>query len=668
MSHSLNENVNILLLDDEVDFLNLTKSYLTKISNNKFQIDFISDPKELVSQLEILENYDILVSDYEMTEINGLEVLTEVRNRFDNFPFILFTGKGREEVAIEALNLGANYYITKGFDVDSQFRELVHAIQMLVNQKQTERALQESESKYHSLIDNIPAVSWVSDKSGRTTFISPNIEQVYGFSQQEILEGGEKLWFGRIHPDDLERVKTHYQLSFQNKGKFNIEYRIKRKDNKWIWIHDKSSNLLQEAKKFVAYGVFTDITKQKQITFQNQAMLNVIPDMFFRIDKKTKILSFRGDTNSLYLPPEEFLGKTCFEVLPENVANLFKDNITKVLITDEIVIEFEYSLILQDGEHTYEARMVKSGFEEALAIVRDITDQNRNKKALIENEIRYRSLFEQTPMAQSERDYSDVKTQLNDLKSSGIEDLRVYLEDNPEEVFNIAKKVKLIDVNQAALDLYKVATKKEFSSLGYDYLTDHPQTMDSFINLLVAIDQNNASHSFISKVKIDSGKIQVINVILLVPEGFKNSYERVWSKYIDITELKEAENTLTENELKYKTIFDLTDDAIVILDREKIIDCNKASVRLFGFKDKTELVGLRLIDFSPKFQPDGQSSFTKFVEKIGSVYFGDQEIFLWRTKRIDNQKEFDSEVKLTKLRIGNKEIILGVIRPYDFKY
>jgi PAS domain S-box-containing protein len=438
---------------------------------------------------------------------------------------------------------------------DGETVEVLIIYDLITTRKKAELKLRESEFKYQSLISNIPSVAWVSDESGQTTFISQNVQRVYGYTPKEIIDSGEKLWLGRIHPDDLERVKTHYQLLFKNQGEFNVEYRIQKKNKEWIWLHDKVSSLKKKDEKIVAYGVFTDVTELK-----------------------------------------------------------------------------------------------------------------KNREVLFEKEKKYRSLFEQTPMAQSERDYSDVKTHLINLRSNGIEDLRGYFETNPEEVFNIAKKVKLIDVNQSALDLYKVATKEEFASLAYDYLTDHPQTMDSFINLLIAIDQNKTSHSFFSKIKVDDEKMKVINVILLVPEGFENSYERVWSKYIDITELKEAENTLIENEMKYKTIFDLTEDAIVIFDREIIIDCNKASVRLFGFKDKTELVGLRLIDFSPKFQPDGQSSFTKFVEKIGSVYFGDQEIFLWRTKRIDSQKEFDSEVKLTKLRIGNKEMILGVIRPYDFKY
>ena len=67
----------------------------------------------------------------------------------------MFTGKGREEVAIKALNLGADYYIKKGFDAKSQFTELYHIIKNVINHRKVERALFESEKRYRELIETI---------------------------------------------------------------------------------------------------------------------------------------------------------------------------------------------------------------------------------------------------------------------------------------------------------------------------------------------------------------------------------------------------------------------------------------------------------------------------------------------------------------------------------
>ncbi|MGB3479990.1 MAG: PAS domain S-box protein, partial [bacterium] len=74
----------------------------------------------------------------------------------------------------------------------------------LIERKRAEEALRESEDKYHSLIVNIPDVVWTSDQNGKTSFISENIEKVYGYTPEEIYQEADRLWFGRIHPDDVD--------------------------------------------------------------------------------------------------------------------------------------------------------------------------------------------------------------------------------------------------------------------------------------------------------------------------------------------------------------------------------------------------------------------------------------------------------------------------------
>ena len=81
---------------------------------------------------------------------------------------------------------------------------------------QTESALRESEERYESLIANIPDVTWTTDQRGRTTFISPNVKEVYGYTPEEIRKGGPDLWFGRIHQDDLEGVQNAYAALFEH--------------------------------------------------------------------------------------------------------------------------------------------------------------------------------------------------------------------------------------------------------------------------------------------------------------------------------------------------------------------------------------------------------------------------------------------------------------------
>jgi len=139
------------------------------------------------------------------------------------------------------------------------------AFEDITERKRAEEALRESKEKYRSLIANIPDVIWSTDIEGNTSFISSNVEKVYGFKPEEIYESGEKLWFGRIHPDDVERVKGEFRGLFEDKdSQLDVEYRIKRKDGEWIWLRDRSTGTYEKHGNKFADGIFTDITERKK--------------------------------------------------------------------------------------------------------------------------------------------------------------------------------------------------------------------------------------------------------------------------------------------------------------------------------------------------------------------------------------------------------------------
>ncbi len=143
--------------------------------------------------------------------------------------------------------------------------DIANQVGQFIARKRTEETLSESEEKYRSLVANIPSVTWTSDREGKTNFISPNVEAVYGYTPEEIYRAGEDLWFGNIHPDDVEQVRRQYQLLFTAKGRFDIQYRIQRKDGQWIWIHDRAVAMYEKDGVTYAYGVFSDVTKRKRM-------------------------------------------------------------------------------------------------------------------------------------------------------------------------------------------------------------------------------------------------------------------------------------------------------------------------------------------------------------------------------------------------------------------
>ena len=117
------------------------------VMENNFEIDNASSVDEAFKKME-QQTYDAIVSDYEMPQKNGLEFLKELREQKNEIPFIFFTGKGREEVAVKALNLGADRYINKNGSPETVYCELADAINKTVERKKSRELLAESESKY----------------------------------------------------------------------------------------------------------------------------------------------------------------------------------------------------------------------------------------------------------------------------------------------------------------------------------------------------------------------------------------------------------------------------------------------------------------------------------------------------------------------------------------
>lgn len=143
----------VLYVDDEPDLLEIGKIFLE--ANGDFAVDTLTSARQALARLKD-EKYDAIVSDYQMPDIDGITFLKELKASGSTTPFIIFTGRGREEVVIEALNNGADFYIQKGGDPASQFAELSNKIRYAVSRKHFEEALGvsevlEKEMEYHEM-------------------------------------------------------------------------------------------------------------------------------------------------------------------------------------------------------------------------------------------------------------------------------------------------------------------------------------------------------------------------------------------------------------------------------------------------------------------------------------------------------------------------------------
>jgi DNA-binding response OmpR family regulator len=145
----------ILYVDDEPIIRDLISLFLPKFG--EFSIDLAEDPDTgLIMHQE--KKYDAIISDFDMPGSNGITFLINLRSTGDKTPFILFTGKSREEIAVEALNWGADHYLHKGGGSD-QFRELahvtIHAIQRHQSIEEVKRSRQDEDIIRHLPGSNI---------------------------------------------------------------------------------------------------------------------------------------------------------------------------------------------------------------------------------------------------------------------------------------------------------------------------------------------------------------------------------------------------------------------------------------------------------------------------------------------------------------------------------
>lgn len=130
---------------------------------------------------------------------------------------------------------------------------------------------------------------------------------------------------------------------------------------------------------------------------------------------------------------------------------------------------------------------------------------------------------------------------------------------------------------------------------------------------------------------------------------------------IDITDKKRAEEMLRESEEKYRTLFDSSSDAIMLLDENGFTYCNNATLQIFGFSKKEDFTKLHPSQVSPPYQPDGVDSSTAVNTKIAEAFRTGTNHFEWVHRR-KNGEDFFADVLLKALNIKGKQVLLATVR------
>ncbi|HEX3001869.1 MAG TPA: PAS domain S-box protein, partial [Methanoregula sp.] len=247
----------ILYVDDEPGLLEIGKLFLE--SDGPFAVETAPSAVMAIEQLKSAR-YDAIVSDYQMPKMDGIAFLKTLRSTGDNTPFIIFTGKGREEVVIEALNSGADFYLQKGGDPVAQFTELSHKILHAISRRHADLALKKSEEDYRHLIEHAGEAIFVTqDEVFR--LVNTKTTEFSGYSEQELINQN----FSRfVHPDDANTLLKNFRKRIAGSEDLPTHYsfRIVRKDGTVRWV-ELSVVVIAWNDRPAILNYLTDITGRK---------------------------------------------------------------------------------------------------------------------------------------------------------------------------------------------------------------------------------------------------------------------------------------------------------------------------------------------------------------------------------------------------------------------
>ena len=256
-----------------------------------------------------------------------------------------------------------------------------------------ERALQESEARYRNLVANIPDVIFRTNAHGQFVFATANVEEMTGFTSEELLAGGLELWSRHVHPADVERLlRAHREL--YTTGQLDIEYRFLRADGEWMWLHERGV-VSDDAGTPQEIGVLSDITERRhaQEALQKseeryRGVVDQATEIIFSVDSSGAIQSLNPAFARLTgFTTEEWIGRHFADVLhPESVERATEH--FRHILTGGAPYCDDYRLLTKSGdflvaETTAQAVIVDGQVVGTVGIARDVT---RRKEAESEAE------------------------------------------------------------------------------------------------------------------------------------------------------------------------------------------------------------------------------------------------------------------------------------------
>ncbi len=402
----MTDTIRILHVDDDPDFAELAATFL-KREDDQFVVETANNANEAMEQLNS-NDVDCIVSDYDMPGNNGIKFLKTVRMDHPNLPFILYTGKGSEEVAKEAISAGVTDYLQKETGTD-QYAVLANLIRNVVTATRSKHEAERRQHRLEQTLKTVPACVVRIDYDGQFTYANERAEVVLGLEPDEVSDRtyNDPEWNitdldGNPIPDEdlpFRRVRD------TGEPIYGFRHTIEWPDGKRKVLSVNGSPLFDDDGN-VESTVFalTDITERQQrerelqeTTQQLEAIIENTPlPMFMKDRDGAYILANRQYKELFDLQDEEITGKTDYDLHPTDMADEVWQNDKKVIEQNKSM-ELEERIWVNGEERIYLSTKVPiSGIgmqsdstksEAVFGIATDITERKQEeykRKQIIE--------------------------------------------------------------------------------------------------------------------------------------------------------------------------------------------------------------------------------------------------------------------------------------------
>ncbi len=260
----------------------------------------------------------------------------------------------------------------------------------VTERKRAEEALRESEERYRAIAEDMPVLVCRSLPGGQITYVNQAYCRYFNKTSEELVG---QTFLSLIPEADRAAVMANISALTAESPTQSHEHPVTAPNGEIRWQRWTNRAMFDAQGNAVAYqAIGEDITERKQAEkalreseANNLAMLEAVPDLTFRLSRDGTYLDFHAPySDELYAAPEDIIGKTVSELLPDEVARQFMKHIERAFEQQAMQV-FEYQLDFPDSDRRYfEARMVLCGEDSVLTIVRNVTDRKLAEQALRE--------------------------------------------------------------------------------------------------------------------------------------------------------------------------------------------------------------------------------------------------------------------------------------------